>query len=224
VIRLAVIDLAGTTVRDDGAVEGAFVDALRAVDAIGDGPPSEEVLAFVRGTMGMSKVALFRERLGDEARATAANAAFEAAYAVRVQAGETEGLPGAETALRELREDGVLVALTTGFSAPTCDLLIDTLGWRELIDLALTPRADLRGRPAPDLVLAALMRLRVDDVREVAVVGDTRNDLLAGHRAGASVLAGVLGGAHERAVLEAAPHTHLLESVADLPAALRAAA
>ena len=62
------------------------------------------------------------------------------------------------------------------------------------------------------------MALEVDDVREVAAAGDTTNDLVAAHRAGCSVVAGVLTGAHDRAELETAPHTHLLASVAELPA------
>ena len=37
-IRLAVLDLAGTTVRDDGAVEAAFVAAL---DDVGVGPDTD---------------------------------------------------------------------------------------------------------------------------------------------------------------------------------------
>ncbi len=49
------------------------------------------------------------------------------------------------------------------------------------------------------------------------MAGDTANDLLAGHRAGASIVAGVLSGAHDKDALAAAPHTHLLASVADLP-------
>jgi len=107
--------------------------------------------------------------------------------------------------------------LTTGFSDPTRELLIDHLGWDDLADLSLSPSVALRGRPFPDMALEALIRLGVDDVREMAIVGDTANDLLAGHRAGASVVAGVLTGAHDRATLESAPHTHILDSVVDLP-------
>jgi len=86
----------------------------------------------------------------------------------------------------------------------------------------LTIRPGIRGRPHPDLVLAAVLALEVDDVGAVAVVGDTASDLLAGTRAGASVVAGVLTGAHGRAELEAAPHTHLVDSVAEFPALCRA--
>lgn len=55
---------------------------------------------------------------------------------------------------------------------------------------------------------------------EVAVAGDTVNDLVAGRRAGATDLAGVLTGAHDRAQWAAAPHTHLLVSVTGLPEVL----
>jgi phosphoglycolate phosphatase-like HAD superfamily hydrolase len=70
------------------------------------------------------------------------------------------------------------------------------------------------------MILTAVLRLRIDDVAEVAVVGDTSSDLLAGTRAGASVVVGVLSGAHSRAELEGAPHTHIIRSVAELPALL----
>ncbi len=122
--------------------------------------------------------------------------------------------------MARLRAAGVRVVLTTGFSPAIQDLLVDALGWTDQVDLTLAPRAGRRGRPHPDLVLAAVLALGVDDVRAVAVVGDTANDLWSGWRAGAGVVAGVLTGAHDRAQLEAAPHTHLLDSIADLPAVL----
>ena len=67
------------------------------------------------------------------------------------------------------------------------------------------------------MILTAVLRLRIDDVAEVAVVGDTSSDLLAGARSGASMVVGVLSGAHSRSELARAPHTHLIDSVAELP-------
>ncbi len=94
------------------------------------------------------------------------------------------------------------------------------LGWEKLVDLWLAPSETRRGRPYPDLVLEALLRLQIDDVRAVAVAGDTVSDLVAGTRAGAAIVAGVLTGAHGREQLGSAPHTHILESIAELPALL----
>ena len=222
-IRLAVLDMAGTTVRDDGAVERAFVTALAGMGFDPDGPDMKPRLDFVRETMGQSKIVVFRALFdGDESRANEANRRFEAAFDAAIGRGEIEPLPGAEVALNAMRGAGVQICLTTGFSRLTRDHLLDVLGWRDLVDLSLSPEDGLRGRPAPDLILAALMRLGVDAVQEVAVAGDTVSDLVAGTRAGASIVAGVLTGAHSRELLNAAPHTHLLEGIDALPEVIAA--
>ena len=48
-------------------------------------------------------------------------------------------------------------------------------------------------------------------------MGDTTSDLIAGSRSGASIVAGVLTGAHSADELAEAPHTHLLGSIIELP-------
>lgn len=219
-IRLAVLDMAGTTVTDGGLVEEAFLAALASVGIGADSPELAGKMDYVRSTMGRSKIEVFTELLGDRARAEEANRAFEANVAEAVDAGRVQPIDGAEAVLAELRERRIRVCLTTGFSAATRDLVVERLGWRSLVDLVLAPEPGVRGRPFPDLVLTALMRLELEDVREVAVAGDTANDLVAGHRAGASIVAGVLTGAHTRVELEAVPHTHILEAIAELPGIL----
>jgi phosphoglycolate phosphatase len=216
-IRLAVLDLAGTTVRDDGVVEAAFVEAM--ADE-GMAPGSErlsDALQTVRDTMGQSKIDVFRRLLDDGEKARRANRRFEEAYSRHVAAGGAEAIPGAVDAMARLRAAGIKVCLTTGFSPETRDGLLAALGWVGTADLVLSPADAGRGRPAPDMILTAVIRLAIDDVRHVAVAGDTTSDLLAGHRSGAAVVAGVLTGAHSRAVLEGVPHSHLLASVAELP-------
>ncbi len=219
-IALAALDMAGTTVADDGVVERSFLRALAEVGIPADDPRMPDHLAHVQRTMGQSKIEVFRALLHDEALAHRATHAFEAAIADIVRSGGVRPIDGAVDAMAELRARGVAVCLTTGFSADTQQLIVATLGWVDRVDLLLAPGPGVRGRPHPDLVLTAVLRLGVDDVRSVAVAGDTANDLLAGTRAGAGIVAGVLTGAHGRAELEAAPHTHLLDSVADLPALL----
>jgi phosphoglycolate phosphatase len=216
-VELAVLDMAGTTVRDDDLVTSAFERALEAVGVGPDAPGADGRLAQVRAMMGRSKIEVFTAMLGDADRARRATTAFEAAVREAVEGGEVVAIDGAESAFVELRASGIRVCLTTGFSAETQALIIDRLGWAELIDLQLAPGPGVRGRPHPDLILQALMQLGLDDVRAVATAGDTVNDLLSGWRAGAGIVAGVLTGAHDRTALEAAPHTHILDSIADLP-------
>lgn len=219
-VQLAVLDMAGTTVTDDGVVDRAFRAALEAVGVGADHPDRPGHLETIRRTMGQSKIVVFRDMLGEEALAQTANEAFQASVAADVAAGSVGPIPGAAEALARLRSAGLKVCLTTGFSAETQAALVEHLGWGALVDLSLAPGPGVRGRPYPDLVFTAIMRLEVDGVDQVAVAGDTANDLLAGSRSGARVVAGVLSGAHSRAELAAAPHTHLLDSVADLPAVL----
>ncbi|GAA3101076.1 hypothetical protein GCM10020254_53310 [Streptomyces goshikiensis] len=71
------------------------------------------------------------------------------------------------------------------------------------------------------MVLAAFLRTgAAADVREVVVAGDTAYDMLSGRRAGAGIVAGVLTGAHGRETLDEHGATHVLASIADLPALL----
>jgi phosphoglycolate phosphatase len=218
---LVCFDMAGTTVKDDGTVEEAF-DAAMADQGIRPGSNRyDEALAYVRATMGQSKITVFTHLFdGDRTRAEAANTAFEEAYRACIDAGRIEPVPGAEDVLTQLTDRGVKVCLTTGFSPDTRDAIIAALGWDKRIDLRLSPADAGRGRPWPDMILAAVIALAIDDVAQVAVVGDTSSDLLSGSRAGAGIVAGVLTGAHGRAELTSVPHTHILTSVADLPGIL----
>lgn len=214
--ELAVLDMAGTTVRDDGLVIRAFDEAATAVGLPADGPERDVARRYVLDTMGQSKIEVFRALFGSEDRAHEANSAFEKAYDHFVDGG-VSAIPDAAEAMSALREAGVRVALTTGFSPATQHRILDALGWADIADLVLAPGPGVRGRPHPDLVLTALMRAGVDDVRAVAVVGDTSNDLVSGRRAGAELVAGVLTGAHDEQALRAAGATHVLNSVAGLP-------
>ena len=215
-VQLAVLDLAGTTVTDDGLVEAAVTEAMARRGVAAGTPTHATMLGYVRRTMGESKIDVFRYLCGDPDQARQANADFEAAYAALVDEGRCAPIDGAAETITGLRAAGIKVALTTGFSRPTLDKILDAVGWHGLADLTLCPAEAGRGRPYPDLVLTAVLRLGVDDVRAVVTAGDTTYDMLSGRRAGAGVVVGVLTGAHDRAALTTAGATHVVDSVADL--------
>lgn len=218
---LAVLDMAGTTVADDGLVERAFDTAAQRLGVRPGSADHAAKLGYVRATMGESKISVFRHLFGDEDTAQRANTAFETAYAELVDAGHIAPVPGAREAIETLRAAGRTTVLTTGFARVTQDALLDALGWRDLVDLTLCPADTGRGRPYPDMILTALLRTgAAADVRQIAVAGDTSYDMIAGRRSGAAVVAGVLTGAHGAAELTGAGATHLLGSIAELPSLL----
>jgi phosphoglycolate phosphatase len=208
--------MAGTVMKDDGIVLDAFESALRSVGL--EGAEFDQAMEYAHRTMGLSKAVVFRAVLPGEGLVEEALTAFDSAIAAAIEQGRVTEIPGARAAMSALRAGGVKVCLTTGFTHEIQVAVIEHLGWDEVTDLFIAPSEMLRGRPYPDMVLSAVLRTAVDDVREVAVVGDTANDLWSGYRAGASVVAGVLTGSHDRDELERAPHTHILASIADFPA------
>lgn len=221
-VELVVLDMAGTTVLDDGVVESAFQRAAERT-GVADRMPWREALGYVRDTMGQSKIDVFTHLAGgDRSAAERATAAFEGAYAEIVAEQGVTPIAGAADAIQGLKDAGLAVVLTTGFAPVTRDALIDGLGWRGLIDLALSPVDAGRGRPAPDLVLTALLRTGASSVSAVAVAGDTVSDVESGRRAGAGFVAGVLTGAHDRTALTAAGADAVLPDVTALRASLAA--
>ncbi|MFB7503298.1 HAD family hydrolase [Streptomyces broussonetiae] len=227
-IRLVVLDMAGTTVADGGLVERAFASAAAELGVEPGSSRHAEHLAYVRATMGESKISVFRHLFGDEDSAQRANGAFEKAYGDLVDSGLIAPLPGAREAIEELAAAGRTVVLTTGFARVTQDAILDALGWRDPsfpVALTLCPAdAGGRGRPYPDMVLQAFLHTKAaESTTQVAVVGDTSYDVLSGVRAGAGLVAGVRTGAHGDDAFRAAGATHVLDSVADLPTLLSGA-
>jgi phosphonatase-like hydrolase len=214
--ELVVFDMAGTTVRDDGQVPGAFAAALRhhGLEA------TAEQLLIARGS---SKREALRRFLPDTADGTARldelYASFRHELAERYASRGVHAVPGAEAAFVALRRRGVRIALNTGFDRETTSLLLDALGWSTgIVDAVVCGDDVAAGRPAPYLIFRAMEATGACRVRSVANLGDTTLDLAAGFNAGTGWNIGVLSGAHDRETLETAPHTHLISSVAELEA------
>jgi phosphonatase-like hydrolase len=213
-LRLVVLDLAGTTVRDSGQVTTAFTRALfeQGISV------TDRELAAVRGASKREAIGRFipegRHRLE---RANAAYGAFREHLAAGLRAEGVQPIEGAELVFRHLRSEGVRVALNTGFDRDVTNLLLNALHWGDgVVDAVICGDDVIEGRPAPYLIFRAMEATRVSSVHDVMNVGDTTLDLHAGHNAGVRWNVGVLSGAHDRAALQRAPHTHLVGSVADL--------
>jgi len=210
---LVILDMAGTTISDDGLVLEAFHAALADYGTTETSPAFAAAERIVRETMGQSKIDVFRRVMGDERSAHRAREVFEQAYEAAVLAGRVAPIPGAESVLTELRGRGIKTCLTTGFSVATRETLLTKLGWAGAVDLVLSPSDAGRGRPHPDLLWTAMLRLRAGSVDEVAVVGDTASDMQAARRGGIGLRWGVLTGADDAARLEEGGATHVLRSV-----------
>ncbi|MFI7641579.1 HAD-IA family hydrolase [Nonomuraea sp. NPDC049400] len=218
-VKLVCLDLAGTTVGDIAMVERAFAEAIATQGIVPGTGAYARAMVHVHRSRGCPKIDVFRGIFpGNEAQAQAANLTFERSYEGALERAGLSPMPGALEVLDKLRGTGIKLALITGFSRTTLSRVLSVLGWHDKIDLAISPEdAGGRGRPWPDMILHAVLRLGVEDVRHVAVIGDSESDMLCGKRAGASIVAGVMTGVHSRERLLKGGATHILDSIADFP-------
>jgi phosphonatase-like hydrolase len=220
VLELVIFDMAGTTVRDDNQVPDAFTVALA---EHGLAVTAAQIQALRGASKRQAIAALLPPGDGLAQRTEQVYADFRAQLALRFK-GTAREVPGAAAVFADLRLRGLRVALNTGFDRDTTGMLLNALGWEAAIVDAIACGDEVaQGRPAPDLIRRCMALTGVADSSAVASLGDTVLDLRAGHHAGVRLNIGVLSGAHGRDMLAAAPHTHLIGSVADLPALLDAA-
>jgi phosphonatase-like hydrolase len=224
---LVVFDMAGTTVHDRSDVARCLADALRKA-----GFRCDEALANTR--MGMAKplaiaelAAVSLERgvgrvvtpglVGEIHRdfLNAINEHYRTHPSVRA-------VEGAEEIFAALRHRGVKVALDTGFSRPTVEVILARLGWSvpATLDAVVTSDEVARGRPAPDLLREAMRRCGVSESARCAHVGDTPSDVGEGLAAGAGWNIAIAGPSHSAEQLAACRPTHVVGALTAVPAAL----
>ena len=180
-------------------LERAFAEAFATQGIVtGHQPPTPASMVGVHQARGQSAVDVFRglfpeSRAGPRPRTLA----FDRSYRAAVDRTGVSPVPGAEEAIGQLSRVGVRVCLITGLSQPPARpgagharLVAARSTWR------CAPEDAPRGCPWPDLMLTAMLRLGVEDVREAAYAGSTASGIQCGRRAGASVVAGVLTGGH----------------------------
>lgn len=218
-IQLVVFDIAGTTVHDGDAVRNAFMAATQHAGL------AVEPLA-IRHVMGLPKPVAI-QRLLEAAQQPSDPATVErihADFVVRMQQyyatdQNVHEIEGARTVFETLRAAGIRVTLNSGFSRPIVDILLRRLGWDEtgVLDGVLTSDEVLRGRPHPDMIQHLMAHFHIERSQQVAKVGDTQADLEEGTNAACGLVIGVTTGSYTREQLQEYPHTHIVESVRDVP-------
>ena len=119
---LAVFDLAGTTIQDDGTVAAVFKEVLAAE---GIWPTSEEI-AQVRGA---AKREAFQRLSREAVQAKRLYEHFIEGIRQRYTTSPPREVPGTSNTFTWLRQQGAKLALNTGFERETVGMLLSALGW-----------------------------------------------------------------------------------------------
>lgn len=107
------------------------------------------------------------------------------------------------------------VAVASSASRRRVDGLLETFGLKRHVDVVIGREDYIRGRPAPDIILAAARKLHVEP-GECVAVGDTKYDVEAANRADCVSVA-VLSGTHSKKVILSKRPDFVIRKITELP-------
>ncbi len=231
-ISMIMFDLSGTTVYDDTGVRDCLFAAAQEYNLK---TTAEEILLH----MGTNKIHLYQfliakergkkidvrdfEKIKDPETYEEAKKVFDRYEELMIAhyRKEVKEVPGAVNTFRWCHENGIKIATDTGFHRDITNAIMEGLGWVKegLVDIAVDVEhvPGQIGRPAPFMIYYAMTQLDIQNIHEVIKIGDTPADMLEGYNAGCLGIIGVLSGPRPVTAWGKYRHTHVIESVADLP-------
>jgi len=217
-VSLVCCDVVGAAAVDGSVLERAFAEAIATQGVVTGTAAYVRSMVQIDRTRGWPPADVMRSLFPDEEiRAQAANLAFERSFQTAVDRFGVLPLPGANEALAKLTAAGIKICLVSSLSRPALSLIMERLDWWHRADLVLCADDVPRGFPWPDLVLTAVLRLGVGDVRDVAMVAASEGAVLSARRAGSRFVVGLLGDVGDANRLRRAGATHLLADIGELP-------
>jgi phosphonatase-like hydrolase len=220
-IELVVFDIAGTTVRDNGNVAKAFLDAFA---KFGYNIEQEEA----QHVMGFRKIDAIRILLDkwypdlkenkEELIGKIHEVFTDNMVSFYKENADLQPLPFAEDIFTWLKKKGVRLALNTGFTKEITDTMLERLDWKSgsTIDYVISSDEVAKGRPHPDMIFAIMKKLDIEDPAAVAKVGDTEVDVEEGRHAGCGLVVSVTTGAYSRKKLEQYHPDFIIDSLSEL--------
>lgn len=222
-IELVVFDMAGTTVNEDNVV---YKTVQKVINDEGFSVSLEEVLKHAAGKEKHQAITdVLKACTPLTTTALVANIAFskfKIALKEAYDSLEIKTFDGTEQLFKDLRNNHIKVVLNTGYDRKTAHLLLDKLGWivGETIDGLVTADDVENGRPEGDMILLAMKNTGITDAEKVLKVGDSAIDIEEGKNANCGITVGVLTGAQNRAQIQEANPTYIIESLNELRAIL----
>ncbi|WP_121357617.1 HAD hydrolase-like protein [Flavisolibacter nicotianae] len=220
-IELIVFDIAGTTVKDTGAIALAFQTALR---EFGYHIPLEQINPL----MGYKKTEAIKKMLevyeGDKVRITDefVNTIHQRFLESMVEYYQTtkdlQSLPHAENVFHSLKERNIKVGLNTGFSKEITEVIVERLGWvkKGLVDYVVSSNEVEAGRPHPFMIRNMMQKAGIIEPKKVVKVGDTEVDVNEGKNADCLYSIGVTTGAFKREELEPYEPSFIIDDLSEL--------
>lgn len=204
-IRAVAFDLDGTLIDSTTAIVDSFYYLF---DVIGEPPPPRSEILRGIGAPFSDAVQMLTAHDPKEC------AHIYGEHYLRTACGKTHLLPGAREILDACREAGLRTGFASSRKLNSAEMLLGHLGILDHFECRVTTEQVPRGKPHPDIVLAAMAALETP-AEAFCYVGDMSYDVLAARAAGARCV-GVTTGYAPRAELESLGADAVFDSLAEV--------
>jgi phosphonatase-like hydrolase len=220
-VELVVFDIAGTTVKDNGAVIWAFKNALRHYGY----SVQESEVALLMGYKKTKAIEVMLKMYEHDPELITGNLIDEVHCFFLQQminyyasASDLAPAPDAEEVFAILKELGIKVALNTGFSKAITDVIMERLGWmrNKKVDYVMSSDEVESGRPDPFMIRNIMHQAGINDPKKVIKVGDTEVDINEGKNAGCLYTIGITTGAYSRQQLKTYNPSFIIDELKEL--------
>lgn len=219
-IQLVVFDIAGTTVQDNGSVAEAFIAAFRDFGFEMPFPEVQKVMGFRK----MDAIALLLEKFApeqkdDELIDRIHTRFIDTMISFYLNDEELAPFPHAEQVFSALKQQGIKIALNTGFTRSITETILHRLRWDdrcELIDKVICSDEVPHGRPHSDMIEALIDGLGIDSAASVLKVGDTEVDVEEGRNANCGKVVSITTGAYTREQLQSYHPDFIIDDLREL--------
>lgn len=220
-IKLALFDLAGTSITDNNDVARVFIHTLHdysihcSIEEINTvmGIPKRIAISTIIDKQSIVHNIDKNELIENIYRSFIIN--MKEHY-TSIQ--PVNSIHNIESVFTELYKQGIMIYFDTGFPREIADIIIDLVGWKNYDWYTGVITADdvENGRPAPDMVYEAMRICKIESSDAIVKIGDTPSDMKEGVSAGCAAIIGVTYGSHSAEDLMNSGCTHIAHNTAEL--------
>lgn len=226
--KLVVFDIAGTTIQDKTAVAETFMHAMQK-----HGYPIK--MQQANAVMGYRKNLAIKNLLMENYPAAIAehtsiineiHKTFNETMIALYESAPILSTPHAVEIFKWLKENGIKVALNTGFSKIITDIIMKKIGWlnADFIDFIISSDEVANGRPAADMIQQIMKATGITDANSIVKIGDTEVDIAEGRAAGCGLVVSVTTGSFTKDELLSYHPDAIIDDLMELPACLKTVA
>lgn len=220
-IKLALFDLAGTSITDNNDVARVFIKTLYDYSI-------HSSIEEINTVMGIPKRIAISTLIHNQSivHNVNKNELIDNIYSsfiknmkehyISIQ--PVTSIDNIESVFTELYNQGIVIYFDTGFPREIADIIIDLVGWKNYDWYTGVITADdvENGRPAPDMVYEAMRICSIESSDVIVKIGDTPSDMKEGISAGCAAIIGVTYGSHSDEDLMNSGSTHIAHTTKEL--------